>query len=747
MNSTQLNGIFIQPTLALRWDDYVSHLQRMAALGFKQIIFQWTSAYGYSLYPSHTYQQEWGLPNSTDWCGEILRAAQDLDLQVWLGLDACRTITEEHYDPVKEPAARCCTTATELVNLYGNLSSFAGAYVPLELDEPPTNRTEELLGRIVSHCHALNRDVVYSTRKPRLHPEGRHYEFNEGDQEWIAREKAWHHRWADSWKKLIEATNLDILMLRDEVGTGRQSPEALAEDLDMLRAHPRLWVQVSLYCATRDLADYGPDRLHPTSTERLQKQVEAAKSAEARIGFCYHDLEWEQGEKQRKLYQQYRKLIQQACLHEDADRQVGSSFTPDSIDKKPVRLVNDVLLEKAHQVEDLIHCKCMLHDQIITVVDTRYPLEASQNQWQEDADWLTGLYVGAESFRYAVTGEEDARRYAQASWRALHKLSNVSGVSGVVARHYRWEFEGELGTGRKRWHRNADGVYWIGDISRDQLSGHIFGLATYYDLVASAEERRIIEADVEAITDLIIENNMCAVDWDGKPCIHANFWVSPLFALSFLKSAYHITRKESYQEKYLELINPHYFLGHALKDARVSANPFFQHYHHDSPLYHLLQYETDPKIRRHVMRCCDLLYEDTRRHGNVYFLFDYQICHPESVAGSKGVAELLEFDVSYLNVSTWEQSAREYLRQAEMPSGVRNSLRYILESDATLPNGKGNYIPLKYRPPKEFGWNYYAGEEARRSAGNAGHHGKYIQYSGVDYLLAYWLGRYHQIIQ
>ena len=76
-----------------------------------------------------------------------------------------------------------------------------------------------------------------------------------------------------------------------------------------------------------------------------------------------------------------------------------------------------------------------------------------------------------------------------------------------------------------------------------------------------------------------------AIDPDGEPCTHANFWVSPLFALSFLKSAYHITQKELYQKKYLDLIDPHYFLGYALKDARISANPFFQHYHQDSPLY------------------------------------------------------------------------------------------------------------------------------------------------------------------
>ncbi|MFC1712805.1 DUF4434 domain-containing protein [Candidatus Poribacteria bacterium] len=735
MNSIQLDGVFVQPLLAMRWESYEPHLRRMAALGLKQIVFQWTTAHGYSLYPSRVYQQEWGMSGGDGWLAEILDIASDLDLQMWLGLDACRTITEDHYVSIDGFAQRCCDVATELAERYGKQEAFAGVYVPSELEEPPMARTAALLEKIVSHCHSLEREVLYSTRKPRLIPEGRHYEFIEQDQEWVAREKALHKRWANTWKKLVQNTKLDILMLRDDVGAERQPPEAIADDLHILRSCPRLWVQTPLYRAARDIEDQAPPDLHPVTLERLQKQLEASAAAEARIGFSYHDMESERGDKQHRLYQHYQRYV-------EGKPPAGVLNAP----RKPARLVEDGLLGKARQIESLIHTSCMLHDQVITVVDTRYPLEADQNQWQEDADWLTGLYVGAENLRYAVTGEEEARHYAKASWNALHKLSNVSGVPGVVARHYRREFEGDLGTGRKRWHRNEDGTYWIGDISRDQLSGHIFGLAAYYDLVASEAERHTIEADVKAITDLIIDNNMVAVDWDGEPCIHGNFWVSPLFALSFLKSAYHITRKERYQQKYLELIDPHYFLGHALKDARVSGDPFFQHYHQDSPLYHLVQYETNPEILHHIMRCIELLYEDTRRHGNVFLLFDHQICHPESEAGRKGVAELLEFDVSHLNVAKWDSDAREYLKSPSLLPEIRRSLRYILEPDARLRAGKGHYIPLKYRPPKEFGWNYYTGEEAHRSAGRAGHHGINIQYSGVDYLLVYWMGRYHEII-
>lgn len=730
----QLDGVFINPLFAVQWDNIDKHLKRIANLKMSKIIFQWTTSYGYSIYRSRLYKQGWTTKG--DLIEDMLCLADDLNIEVWLGLDACLSVTEDHYNPVKSYTERSSFSAIELWENYKKHKSFVGFYIPFEFDEPIKSDTINIIGEISQICYSMEKQLLCSTRKPRLKPEGRHYEFNEYDQEWIAREKSFHKKWSQSWIEAFDA-GIDILMVRDEVGSERQSPEAIKDDLMMLEKCPKVWVQTSLYSVVKEQTDHDPASLHPATIERLERQLKSAKNVEARIGFSYHDLELERGEKQSRLYYDYLKYIGVSAPSEN------KPFKSKQLSKS---IVNNILLEKANQIDDLIHEKCMLHNQIITVVDTRFPLNSPQNQWQEDADWLTGLYVGAESFRYATTKEDSARNYARSSWLALHELSNVSGIPGVVARHYRKDFEGEFGTGRKRWHRNKDGIYWIGDISRDQLSGHIFGLSAYYDLVASEEERKIIASDVEAITDLIIDNNMVAVDWDGKPCIHGNFWVSPLFALAFLKSAYHITKKDRYQQKYLELIDTHYFLGHALKDARVSANPFFQHYHQDSPLYHLIQYETEPDILHHVMRCMELLYEDTKGHGNVYLMFDYAICHPESDAGRKAIYELLEYDVSHLKVAKWDKDVREYIEDYNIPLKIRKSLKYILGIEKNLPNGKGSYIPLKYRPPKEFCWNYYTGEEARRPPGDAGHHGINVQYSGVDYLLVYWMGRYHELI-
>jgi len=179
----KLDGFFINPLLALSWDQCASHLRRMKQMDAKTVVLQWTTAHGYSVYPSSLYPSGW---HHFDLIERILAHADELEMQVWLGLDACRTITEEHYDPTKSPASRCINTASELIELYGKHRSLTGFYIPFELDAP----SRSLLEKITSHCHSLDKPVLCSILKPRLIPEGRHYEFNEQDQEWVAREKA-----------------------------------------------------------------------------------------------------------------------------------------------------------------------------------------------------------------------------------------------------------------------------------------------------------------------------------------------------------------------------------------------------------------------------------------------------------------------------------------------------------------------------------------------------------------------------
>ena len=71
-----------------------------------------------------------------------------------------------------------------------------------------------------------------------------------------------------------------------------------------------------------------------------------------------------------------------------------------------------------------------------------------------------------------------------------------------------------------RWRKSGDGKWlWKGDTSSDEITGHYFAYALYYDLVADREERRRVAQLVRRITDFIIDGGYTLRDIDGKPTL------------------------------------------------------------------------------------------------------------------------------------------------------------------------------------------------------------------------------------
>src|SRR5262249_39773533 len=87
-------------------------------------------------------------------------------------------------------------------------------------------------------------------------------------------------------------------------------------------------------------------------------------------------------------------------------------------------------------------------------------LEGGHRQHSNDNDGLwTCIYIGAEAFRYAATGDATAKQNARRSLEALMFLERVTGISGFAARsivpidEVRQTYHGE-------WHRSADNRWW-----------------------------------------------------------------------------------------------------------------------------------------------------------------------------------------------------------------------------------------------------------------------------------------------
>ena len=124
-----------------------------------------------------------------------------------------------------------------------------------------------------------------------------------------------------------------------------------------------------------------------------------------------------------------------------------------------------------------------------------------------DGQW-TAMYLASQCFRYAVTGEPEARQNARVAAYALMKLEQVTGVDGFFARSIVPGDECEAKQqGSGEWHLGADGQWcWKGDTSSDEFVGHVFGLSLFYDLVADEDERADVARTLGGILGYVLKS-------------------------------------------------------------------------------------------------------------------------------------------------------------------------------------------------------------------------------------------------
>lgn len=269
------------------------------------------------------------------------------------------------------------------------------------------------------------------------------------------------------------------------------------------------------------------------------------------------------------------------------------------------------------------------------------------NEWiQRDSDndglW-TGMYGAGECFAYAATRDPAARRRARAAFEALRFLSLVTqggrppARPGFVARTilpadgpdpnlvYTRERDETMRATRDRlwkilhprWPVSADGKwYWKADTSSDELDGHYFFYALYYDLVAETpEEKDEVRRVVTSITDHLLAHDFMLIDWDGLPTRWAVFspaklnqdpdwWVerglNSLSILSYLSVAEHMTGAGKYRRAAERLIREHHYAQNLLV-PKIQAGPGTGNQSDDEmalmSFYNLIRYEQDEALR------------------------------------------------------------------------------------------------------------------------------------------------------
>ncbi len=374
----------------------------------------------------------------------------------------------------------------------------------------------------------------------------------------------------------------------------------------------------------------------------------------------------------------------------------------------------------------------------------------------------TAMYLAMQSYRYAVTRDPAARTAARRAFRALKFLQTVTGTPGFVARTVipsDWTSMADANETRDarqladerardprskyvpvRWRPSADGKWlWKGDTSSDEITGHYYGYALYYDLAADDEDKAEVREHVRRVTDGIIDGGLTLVDLDGAHTRWAVWaperltgdgnWtpesgINAVEILSYLKTAHHMTGDAQYERLYQELYRKRGY--DKLVDRAKTVDPAWRTHIDDEllalALPALLRYETDPTMLRRYRRATETWYRAVSRDGCP--LFDY------TLAMATGSAPDTRASMRFLRETPMD------LVRWRMDNSRREDIALVRSPEPEVLQTSRLLSPAETCVMR---WDNHPFEVVQGDGGAT-------ESDGVFWLLPYWMGRYLGLI-
>lgn len=337
------------------------------------------------------------------------------------------------------------------------------------------------------------------------------------------------------------------------------------------------------------------------------------------------------------LYRASRRWLPHDEVHDIVIGAKGDIWIATAGGISQIRNLPMTLKRKAELFEEIVEARHNRFGYVTEVnlrqpgrLETWYPVDTDN-----DGLW-TGMYGAAACFRYAATHDLRAKAVAKRSIDALIFLEQVTGIPGFPARcilptsgpdiNQQYTVRRDLAQRERdplwkvispHWPVSKDGKwYWKCDTSSDEIDGHFFNFAVYYDLVADTpEEKKRIADHTHRLMDHIIDHGYYLVDHDGKPTRwgvwapeklnwDVDWWgargLNSLEILSYLKVAEHITGDAKYTKAYNDLIEKHQYHLNTIEQKRTY--PYSEVNDSDDEMafmcyYTLLRYEKDPALR------------------------------------------------------------------------------------------------------------------------------------------------------
>ncbi|HYL35665.1 MAG TPA: hypothetical protein VEV17_07125 [Bryobacteraceae bacterium] len=337
----------------------------------------------------------------------------------------------------------------------------------------------------------------------------------------------------------------------------------------------------------------------------------------------------------------------------------------------------------------------------------------------DSAIW-TGHYLAAEAFRYKVTQSPDAFSNIQKAIAGIKSLADVTGTNLMARCIVYADSPFAAGIASEEAHNGihmASPWFWVGNTSRDQYSGVIFGLAVAYDMVDDAATKSSISDLVTRLVRFLTGHNWSVVMPDGNSS--TSFLTRPDQILAFVQVGRHVNPHQFnfyYDEQRIFLGDTGIVLIPTGVDV-TSNDSYFKFNLDYINFYNLVRLESS-STNAIYEKAYSIVRNHTTGHQNAFFdSIDRALEGPDAARDAEMPALL----------DQWLQ------RPSRDPYVDLTNMVPVCGSEACDP------IPVPLRIPTDFLWQR---DPFQLTGGSQGT----IETSGIDYILPYWMGRYYGVI-